>query len=55
MPSGFYIIKLKSKVPIDEKKFESEKSDFGQKILSQKKQEHFTRFIEELKKKAQTF
>jgi len=51
-PSGFYIIKLKSRIPIDEKKFEKEKAEFSQKLLSQKKEEYFAQFIEDLKRKA---
>ena len=50
-PAGFYIIKLKSKIPIDEKKFGEEKTEFTQKLLAQKKQEYFTKYLEELKKK----
>jgi len=53
MPSGFFIIKPKSRTPLDEKKFESEKADFSQKLLFLKKQEFFAKFIEELKIKAQ--
>lgn len=49
-PSGFYIIKLKSKTPIDEKKFESEKAEFTQKLLLLKKQEYFAKFAEDLKR-----
>ena len=52
-PSGFYIIKLKGKIPVDEKKFEREKAEFSQKLLLQKKEEHFAQFIEDLKRKAQ--
>ena len=52
-PSGFYIIKLKSRIPIDEKKFEREKAEFSQKLLLQKKEEHFAQFVEDLKRKAQ--
>jgi hypothetical protein len=50
---GFYIIKLKSVKPIDENKFLEEKEDFSQRLLSANKSEIFTKFIEELKKKAQ--
>ncbi|MBI4708031.1 MAG: SurA N-terminal domain-containing protein [Candidatus Omnitrophica bacterium] len=53
MPSGYYIIKTKSKTPIDEKKFASEKTEFGKKILAQKQQESFVKFTAELKQKAQ--
>ncbi|MFA5114894.1 MAG: peptidylprolyl isomerase [Candidatus Omnitrophota bacterium] len=49
-PAGFYIIRLKSKTPIDESKFEAEKKDFSQKLLVQKKQERFAAFVKELKK-----
>lgn len=52
MPSGFYIIKIKSSLSLDAKKFESEKQDFGQKLLLQKKQESFSKFTEGLKIKA---
>jgi len=51
-PSAFYIIKIKSRVPIDEKKFENEKKEFGQKLLLQKRQGYFIKFAEELKIKA---
>ncbi|MFA5410379.1 MAG: peptidylprolyl isomerase [Candidatus Omnitrophota bacterium] len=54
-PSGFYIIRLKSRTPIDEKKFAAEKDGFAQLLLLQKKQEYFTKFTEELKRKAQRF
>lgn len=51
MPSGFYIIKVKSKIPIDQKKFQSEKTDFAQNLLQQKRQEFFSKFVEDLKGK----
>ena len=53
MPSGFFIIKVKERIPVDQKKFEKEKSEFAKGLLSQKKQEYFTKFTEELIKKAQ--
>jgi len=53
MPSGFYIIKLKSKIPVDEKKFTEEEPEFAKKLLLQKKEEYFSRFLEDLKRKAQ--
>jgi F0F1-type ATP synthase gamma subunit len=53
--AGFYIIKLKNKTSIDEKKFDSEKNEFSLRLLEQKKQEYFTKFIEELKTKARMF
>lgn len=52
MPSGFYIIKLKSKIPVDEKKFREEEPEFAEKLLLQKKEEYFSRFLEDLKRKA---
>jgi parvulin-like peptidyl-prolyl isomerase len=55
MPSGFYVVKLKSRVPVDEKKFQEEKSAFAEKLTSQKKQEFFSKFIEELRKDAQLY
>ncbi len=53
LPSGFYIIKIKSRLPVDEKKFKEEAEDFGKKLLLQKKQEHFSAFVTELKKSSQ--
>lgn len=53
MPSGFFIIKVKERIPVDQKKFEKEKSEFVKGLLSQKKQEYFNKFTEELIKKAQ--
>lgn len=52
MPSGFYIVKLKSKIPVDEKKFLDEKAEFAKKLVSQKREEYFSRFLEDLKRKA---
>ena len=53
--AGFYIIKLKSRISIDEKKFEGEKKDFSKQVLEQRKQEYFARFAEELKRRAQRY
>jgi len=53
MPGGYFIIKPKDIVAFDEKKFGTEKAEFGQKVLDQKRQEFFTQFTEELKRKAQ--
>jgi len=55
VPAGFYIIKLKSKVEIDAKKFESEQEEFRKKLESTKKTEFFGKFTAELKRKAQAF
>jgi len=55
VPSGYYIIKVKSKKPIDPKKFEAEKAAFRQQLLLQKQQKNFTIFLEELKRKAQMY
>lgn len=52
MPSGFYIIKVKERIPVDEKKFAQEKADFSQKLLEQKKSEYFNKFLEELSRKS---
>ncbi|MFA5101375.1 MAG: SurA N-terminal domain-containing protein [Candidatus Omnitrophota bacterium] len=52
IPGGFYIIKTKNIIPIDETKYESEKAAFSEKFLSQKKQDAFGEFIKDLKKKA---
>lgn len=53
LASGFYIIKTKSLSARDQKKFDSEKSQLAQKILEQKQEDKFSKFLEELKKKAQ--
>ncbi len=52
MPSGFYIIKLKTRTPIDEKKFSTEKQEFKEKLSFQKKQDYFIKFIKDLKQTA---
>ncbi|MCX5702063.1 MAG: SurA N-terminal domain-containing protein [Candidatus Omnitrophica bacterium] len=53
MPFGFYIIKLNTMIPIDENKFSGEKNEFTQRLLLQKKEEFFAKFVEGLKGKAQ--
>lgn len=53
IPSGFYIVKVKDIVPIDEKKFEEEKEKFSAGVLSSKKQEYFGKFVSELKRSGQ--
>ena len=53
--AGFYIIKLKSRTPIDEKEFEAEKTKFSNALLLLKKQEYFTKFVEDLKRRTQRF
>jgi len=55
IPSGFYILKVKSKKPVDPKKFEAEKAAFQQQILLQKQQKHFLKILEDLKKKTQLY
>ena len=52
LAEGFYIIKVKSLSARDEKKFDKEKSQYSQKILEQKQDERFNKFMEELKNKA---
>ncbi|MDD5669133.1 MAG: SurA N-terminal domain-containing protein [Candidatus Omnitrophica bacterium] len=52
-PAGYYIVKLKSKEGIDEKKFDEQKKDFSEQLLGKKKQETFGKFLEELKKHSQ--
>ena len=54
LPSGFYIVKLKDKPALDEKKFSEEKVKFGEKLLEEKKQEFFDNFLKELIKKSQS-
>ncbi len=53
MEGGFYIIKIKSRAPVDKSKFEAEREDFAQRLLLQEKQKYFIKFVEELKRKAQ--
>lgn len=53
--TGFYIIKPKTMLKFDEKKYEAEKEEFKQKLLLQKKQEQFLKFSEELKKQARAY
>jgi len=54
LPSGFYIIRLKDKPALDEKKFSEEKVKFSEKLLDEKKQEFFDKFLKELIKKSQS-
>ncbi|MFA6349669.1 MAG: SurA N-terminal domain-containing protein [Candidatus Omnitrophota bacterium] len=49
-PEGYYIIRVKSIKPIDETKFSKEHDDFKGKLLIQKKQEAFSKYLEGLKK-----
>lgn len=49
-PAAFYIVKMKNKIPMDEKKFVEEKKDFGEKLLLQKKQEYLAKYLQQLKK-----
>ena len=51
-PAGFYIIELKSKSSLDEALYAKEKPDFTKKLILEKKEETFSKFIEDLKKKA---
>lgn len=51
LPDGFYIIKVKSKTPIDEKRFSQEKSGLAKKLLHEKQQNYFIDFVRELIKK----
>ncbi len=55
MPAGLYIIKLKSITPFDDKKFQAEKEEFTDKLLSQKKKEKFLKLIDELQKNARPY
>ncbi|MDD5079894.1 MAG: peptidylprolyl isomerase [Candidatus Omnitrophica bacterium] len=48
--SGIYIIKLKEKIGIDEKKYSEEKAVFSQKAVQQKKDDAFSTFLLELTK-----
>ncbi|MBU1998018.1 MAG: peptidylprolyl isomerase, partial [Candidatus Omnitrophica bacterium] len=48
LTSGYYIIRKKSFTPIDEKKYQQEKKEFQENLLSMKKQEFFNKFLWEL-------
>jgi len=48
-PEGYYLIRIKSIKPIDEAKFAKEHDDFKAKLLIQKKQEAFSKYLEGLK------
>ena len=50
---GYYIIMVKETVSIDEEKFKKEEKDFTEGILKRKKEDVFTKFLNELKSKAQ--
>lgn len=52
IPTGLYIIKLKNRASIDEKRFQADKDSFAAKALQQKKQDFFLKYTQELKKKA---
>ncbi len=49
--SGYYIIRPKERIPVDENKFAAEKKEFGEKLLSSRKQESFNKFYDGLRKK----
>ncbi|MGE5308602.1 MAG: SurA N-terminal domain-containing protein [Deltaproteobacteria bacterium] len=51
-PTGFYVVKLKSKEPIDEKKFEQDKEPVRKQLIAAKKSEIFGKFAADLVKKA---
>lgn len=51
-PGGLYIIKTKSREPVDEQKFAEEKKEFSEKLLLRKQQEYFNKFTEDLLKKS---
>jgi len=55
LPPDFYILSLKSKNPLDEKKFQDEKNDFSSWLLMQKKEDKFLEFVEELNKKSEFY
>lgn len=51
-PTGCYLISLKHFEPIDMKQYETQKEEFGRKLLAFKKHEYFTRFLESLARKS---
>ena len=52
IPSGFYIIQVKSITQIDKNKFDQDRIEFGKNLIEQKKQERFSAFLMDLNKKA---
>jgi peptidyl-prolyl cis-trans isomerase D len=50
---NFYLIKVKSITPVDEKKFLQERGALEDKLLTAKKQEKFNQLLNQLKQKAQ--
>ncbi|MBU1124454.1 MAG: SurA N-terminal domain-containing protein [Candidatus Omnitrophica bacterium] len=54
-PTGFYIIQPTSNTSPNEEEFEARKEEFSVKALEQKKQELFSKFTEQLKRKEQLF
>lgn len=54
LPSGFYLVELKEKPKLDDKKFAEEKAKFKEKLLDDKKQEFFDKYLKELVKKSQS-
>ncbi len=53
--TGFYVLKLKSKKPLDEQQYAKDKAEFRAKTLALKKQETFEKFVNELKEKASRY
>lgn len=53
MPEGFYIIKVKERVSVDEKKFAKDMEGFSKQITFVKKQEYFSKYIAGLMKQIQ--
>jgi len=53
--SGYYIIKVKSKIPMDEESFNVDKEALTEFVLMQKKQDLFSNYLGDLKKKTQRF
>jgi peptidyl-prolyl cis-trans isomerase D len=50
--AGFYIVAVKSRTKIDPQKFTQEKKEFAQRLLEQKKEEYFMKFVATLQEKA---
>jgi peptidyl-prolyl cis-trans isomerase D len=54
-PSGFYIVKLGERILPEEEKLEQEKESFTKRLLAEKKQRYFAKFLNDLKNKPKTF
>lgn len=55
LASGFYIIRVKTRVTASQEKFKAEKEELAKRLLAQKKLEYFSDFLEGLKKNLRVY